>query len=812
MLAIHARSPHRPCSALRIWLLAFLLVLLAGLAAGTTAAQDLRNPWHEASPGVATTTRLVPLYYMRDTQKVIAMVRGPTESQRLESLVQERRRLQNRQAALHAQRRSPTTEVMPSAYFAPVPGPSIEWELARIEGELRILDSEERALAEIRTDALESDSLHAADGVRITVAGEGQLHLCGPLDGVNAITRMIHEIDQPVGQVKLGIHVVQFTGQEENVLEGIQGIIERSLGHARQMSQTSQALFRTALSNIAAGYYSADPDHFEAAFFYEPIVRNFRIMNGPHARLSIPLLDSRDVVTTLYLTGLATTEARRKILAEFQRLVDAELPKRHRQYQLAIIAAEGRQTKSRSWLPSFAKTGDGKGLESQVDSPPLDFRFDRTNSYFESFGDQADSANAIQVATARFQRALLELRQAEAAVAAMRNDRLLLTVASTGPSLPPRIRTVSGDLLDAAAFATLADRVIEEQAARAVDLRQFVRAEVAALDGQLKRLTTAFDEDLRRQFYRPALQELRRKSGAVKAQMGQIQTTTIRTNDRTLARVSPSQVAVLERPVRPVLLQEGLQVAHGLALEAQSLAQYGSLQAAGNMMAPGSAALLGQTGLTPVPGQHLGQTVATSERISVSVGDDIQVTPVIQPDGCSVAFHLVYTHTPQRDTDGKTPISSGVRRHTIEADVHLPNLELQEVSRFRVALDAEQQGNGVPLLEDVPGLGALFRPRRTAASTTQENIILVDAVIYPTALALSEKSWLAADSADTKNAAVPMSQSPVTASGQDELTGWVLQTLWRQARENLSSPDGAQRIAHPAGEPVTNSAPRPFSR
>jgi hypothetical protein len=85
-------------------------------------------------------------------------------------------------------------------------------------------------------------------------------------------------------------------------------------------------------------------------------------------------------------------------------------------------------------------------------------------------------------------------------------------------------------------------------------------------------------------------------------------------------------------------------------------------------------------------------------------------------------------------------------------------------------------------------------------------------VIYPTALALSEKSWLATDSADTRNAAVPMSQSPVTASGQDELTGWVLQTLWRQARENLSSPDGAQRIAHPAGEPFTNSAPRPFSR
>jgi hypothetical protein len=127
-------------------------------------------------------------------------------------------------------------------------------------------------------------------------------------------------------------------------------------------------------------------------------------------------------------------------------------------------------------------------------------------------------------------------------------------------------------------------------------------------------------------------------------------------------------------------------------------------------------------------------------------------------------------------------------------------------------VDADEQGNGVPLLEDVPGVGALFRPRPTTVSTIQENIILVDAVVYPTALALSEKCWLAVDSAPASNAAVPMARTPVTATGQDELAGWVLQTLRRQAREGFSSPDSTQRIAHPAAEPVTNSAPRPFSR
>ena len=91
---------------------------------------------------------------------------------------------------------------------------------------------------------------------------------------------MIHEIDQPVGQVKIGIHVVQFTGTEDAALEGVHGVIDRYLGHARQMSQTSQTLFRTALSNVAARYHSSTPDRFEEAFFYGPCVRNFRTSTG----------------------------------------------------------------------------------------------------------------------------------------------------------------------------------------------------------------------------------------------------------------------------------------------------------------------------------------------------------------------------------------------------------------------------------------------------------------------------------------------------------------------------------------------------
>ncbi|MCU0962607.1 MAG: hypothetical protein MUF48_21125, partial [Pirellulaceae bacterium] len=152
------------------------------------------------------------------------------------------------------------------------------------------------------------------DRVRITVAGEGQLHLYGPLAGINAMTRMIHEIDQPVGAVKIGIHVAQFSGTEEGEVDRVPALLEQHLEHARQMSQSSQMLFRTALGNVAARYHARDPNRFEETFFYGPCVRNFRSLNGSHALLSLPLLDSRDIITTLYLAGVANQPVRREIL------------------------------------------------------------------------------------------------------------------------------------------------------------------------------------------------------------------------------------------------------------------------------------------------------------------------------------------------------------------------------------------------------------------------------------------------------------------------------------------------------------------
>ncbi|TWU30802.1 hypothetical protein Poly41_64960 [Novipirellula artificiosorum] len=721
-----------------------------GLTAAICDSQEIKESIAISSRNRVEATRMIPLYYSRDTEKVIAMVRDPVGQP-----VAPTRSLKGDQ--------QPQMQL----YSAPV------------------------------------------DQVQITVAGEGLLHLRGPLEGVNAITRMVYEIDQPVGQIKLGFHVAQFTVPDDAAVEGVHGAVDLYLSHARQMSQKSQQLFRTALANVAAQCAASNPGRFEEAFFYGPCLENIRRLSGGNVSLSVAMLDSRDILTTLFLVALANQEVRQQVVIEFQRLAAVELPKLHEQYQQSI----GGNRDSNAAAPSFFDRFKG-GTEKTEPSEPrsLDYRFSQTLAFLNTIGEQSNSVHPIQIATVRYQLAAMKLRQSELALQALRSDRMLLTLTSSKTGSSPSVPTWSGDVMDAASFSKLADSVIEDHASHVLDLQEILRSEVATLDALLKRVTEAFEEDMRAQFWKPVLADLRRDSGKWKSRMGQIQSTTLLTPDRTLARVSPGQVAVLDRPVRPVLLQEGLQVAQGLAQEADALSQAGAILAAGNALAPGSSGYLAKAGLIPTPGQHLEKLADTSERITVSVGDDVAVTPVIQPDGFSVAFHLMYAHTPKRDDTSETANASGVQRHIVQADVTIPSLDLQEVSRFRVSLNTEEQGSGVPLLEDIPGLGVMFRPRRVTASMTQENIILVGAVVYPSAPSLAEKLQLAFDQSEFNSVAGPMATGPHTQGDREDLAGWVAQTLRRKAQASLADERFPQRIANPSGPAVPASQQRPIFR
>lgn len=104
-----------------------------------------------------------------------------------------------------------------------------------------------------------------------------------------------------------------------------------------------------------------------------------------------------------------------------------------------------------------------------------------------------------------------------------------------------------------------------------------------------------------------------------------------------------------------------------------------------------------------------------------------------------------------------------------------------------------------------------LRPDRTV-STTQENIILVEAVIYPTAIGLAERSWLAVGAVATRKAG----DSPTARRGErnprSELTDWVAKTLHSQTHASRPEPSVPQRLANPAGDTMPASAETPIRR
>jgi len=82
-----------------------------------------------------------------------------------------------------------------------------------------------------------------------------------------------------------------------------------------------------------------------------------------------------------------------------------------------------------------------------------------------------------------------------------------------------------------------------------------------------------------------------------------------------------------------------------------------------------------------------------------------------------------------------------VKRHFVDTDVQLSNFELREISRYTVALKASRTSRGVPLLEDIPIAGVLFRPQPSDESSLQQNVILGQATIFPTVFDLMGLRW-----------------------------------------------------------------------
>ncbi|MCC7423433.1 MAG: hypothetical protein IT428_24415 [Planctomycetaceae bacterium] len=313
------------------------------------------------------------------------------------------------------------------------------------------------------------------------------------------------------------------------------------------------------------------------------------------------------------------------------------------------------------------------------------------------------------------------------------------------------------------------DMLIDDVEDKYIELLEGTRAHTANVDNYLSRLGTALEDDFNTQFYQPAFRALRETSRYWDVQFGQIEHTSILTNNRTFAKVSPQAVMEFDLPKRGLLMQEAFEAA------AAAYQDYGALMGDPNFLTltkmysgqPTSAPFLGAP--NPMVRDVLpGLPSSTDEKLLVQApsgrpdfasqleglvpdpaiykfetGTGFEIRPVIQPDGQAVVFHLQYMYT----TNVREPVRGDekhlgrIKRHFIDTDVQLGNYELREVSRYQVALKASRTARGVPLLEDLPALGVLFRPLPQQESSLQENIILAQSAIFPTLFDLMGLRW-----------------------------------------------------------------------
>ncbi|WP_417385751.1 hypothetical protein [Gimesia sp.] len=314
------------------------------------------------------------------------------------------------------------------------------------------------------------------------------------------------------------------------------------------------------------------------------------------------------------------------------------------------------------------------------------------------------------------------------------------------------------------------DMLVDDVEEKYIDLIEGTRAHTANIDNYMQRIATALEDDFKTQYYDPAFRYVRETSRYWDVSFAQVEQTSILTNNRQFARVAPQATMEFDLPKRDILINEAFES----ALAAYS--DYGALMNDPNFLAltklyggqpaseiytaegfsprirnvlPGTPSVMDEEYLSQGPsgppkfGSQLEGLIPDPSVYKFETGTAFEVRPVIQPDGQAVVFHLNYEYT----TNIREPIRADekhlgrVKRHFIDTDVQTGNYELREVSRYQVALKASRTSRGVPLLEDVPGLGVLFRPLPQGEASLQENIIMAQSVIYPTLFDIMGLRW-----------------------------------------------------------------------
>ncbi|MBL8888948.1 MAG: hypothetical protein JNL67_03145 [Planctomycetaceae bacterium] len=309
----------------------------------------------------------------------------------------------------------------------------------------------------------------------------------------------------------------------------------------------------------------------------------------------------------------------------------------------------------------------------------------------------------------------------------------------------------------------LLDHLIDEHEEKSMDLLEGTRAHISSIDNFLKRMTFALEDDFQVQFYDPNFVCIRTAARGKQVALSQVERTTVLGNNRELMKVLPQATMEFDLPKRQIRVAEAMQGAKALVDDYGALLKdptfLAAYQLAGggvpadsvrNMLPSGlsneSAQQFHALPATQSPdrlGSSLQSLVPDPEIYQFETGTGFEVRPVIQPDGDSLVYDLTYLYT----TELREPVRADekhlgrVKRHFIHTQVQTSSYELREVGRYQVALKAARTSRGVPMLENAPVVGGLFRPAPSEESSIQQNIILGRSVVYPTLYDLMGLAW-----------------------------------------------------------------------
>jgi hypothetical protein len=307
----------------------------------------------------------------------------------------------------------------------------------------------------------------------------------------------------------------------------------------------------------------------------------------------------------------------------------------------------------------------------------------------------------------------------------------------------------------------LLDFLIEEHESKYIDLLDGVRAQIASMDNHLKRLSIALEDDFKLQFYDPAFVRIRDAAREWDVTLGQVERTSILTNNRAFAKVMPQATMEFDLPKRKIAVAEAFDSAKALVDDYGALLNDPTFLAAYQIMGGKASNGKVQNVLPGLPSQTDEQQMGFSNPFAGPPGSSLQalvpdpsvykfetgtgfeVRPVIQPDGNSIVYDFNYMYT----TEVREPVRADekhlgrIKRHFINTQVQTSSFELREISRYQVALKAARTSQGVPLLQDIPIAGLAFRPLPSAESSIQQNVILGSSVVYPTLFDLMGLRW-----------------------------------------------------------------------